>query len=174
MFWGVFLSGKLRAHLSQCVLYRRKLPSISSFYWFRLRRKRRFWMKDKGANYTDTNTSLAQLDPSLNHGKQKNAKDCFHAKWTLVFSWGKESTVQVQLFICVSMALSLGFVNSTGVAVIVSHNPDTPRCYPHRRTHTHFALRCLCEATNKVLVARPVNFSRIVTCLSIFTGLTST
>lgn len=36
--------------------------------------------------------------------------------------------VQVRWLICVSMVVSLGFVNCTGVMVIVSHNPDTPRC----------------------------------------------
>lgn len=48
------------------------------------------------------------------------------------------------------MVLPLGFVNSTDVEVIVSHDPDTPRCQAH--TQTVFAL-----------VVRPVSKDEHVT-----------
>lgn len=126
------------------VSYIHKLPSIkaqtkhtrriSPFDGFRRNNKKgRFWVKDKGGNYLDANTSLAQLNLNFKSWKAQNAKDCFHAKWTLLVSWGKEWAAQVQPLVCVSMVLSLRFVNSTGVVVIVSHMPDTPRC----RAHTH-------------------------------------
>lgn len=90
------------------------------------------WMNNKRDNCLDTNTSVAQLEINFKSWKTLIGKKCFHAKWTLFLSWGKVETAQVQLLICVSMVLSLGFVNSTGVMVIVSHNiqhPDAVHTY---------------------------------------------
>lgn len=45
------------------------------------------------------------------------------------------------------MVLSLGFVNSTGVVVIVSHDPDTSRCLAHTQAGFAVLVRTLCGLT---------------------------